>query len=466
MPSRRIVSGLVVVALVGCGSKGPPGIQRKLHTESLIATGLPGEHVATLADAKPSLTIDGVTGAIEEGVHGRLEGSELAKKGAVTVKFEGVPTSPGNDGSFDVTITGVAVFAHLPNVSKLTATITGKVSYNGIDAKALGAELGDIVDDWIAGEKLPPDVGLPTGPVAAAQQIAVGSPSCSLHADGTVRCWDKSMAPVPINAVAGTTAIAAGQNFGACGVRKDGHAYCIDAWGGAAAFEARPVCGIEAATAISVGQQSACALVADGKVRCWGRDAKWFEPCNGRAAVEVKGVTGATAVATGPFQACAITAGGGVACWVLCDQDKGCKSGAAGQVDTAPTAYVIKGLAKATTLSADHDVCVAAGDHVLCTSTDGTGKKPTDTVVPEPVKQLASTGMKVCARGDSGHALCWGLAGGKPEAVAAVAGVEGVVDLDADLTGICAATAQGVMCWGGGDRMGMPEAPTLIKIDY
>jgi hypothetical protein len=462
MPSPRIVSGLIVVALLGCGSKGPPGIQRKLHTESLKATGLPGEHVATLADAKPNLTIDGVTGAVEEGVHARLAGSELAKKGGVTVKFEGVPTSPGNDGSFDVTITGTAVFAHVPNVSKLTATITGKVSYNGVDARALGAELGDIVDDWIAGEKLPPDVGLPDGPVPPATSVGLGSPSCSLHADGTVRCWEANGGPVPLNAVAGTTAIAAGQNFGACGVRKDGHAYCIDAWNSASAFEARPVCGIERATAISVGQQSACALVADGKVRCWGRDSKWFEPCDvGRAAVEVKGLTGATVLDTGPFSACAITAAGGVACWELCDKD--CKSGVVGQVDTAPTARVIKGLAKATALSTEHDVCAAAGDHVFCTTVDGKGKKPTDTVVPEPVKQVAGTGLVVCALGDSGKVFCWSAAGGKPEAVA---GVEGVVDLDADITGLCGVTAQGVMCWGGEDRMGMPSAPTLVKIDY
>jgi len=463
MPSRRLVSSLVVVVAVvavvatGCGKSGPPGIRRKLSTQSGVLTGLPGEHVGSLAEAKPSLTIDGVSGAVEQGARTVLSTSALAKRGAVAITIAGVPAAPGRDGDLELTITGTAVFAHPPQISKLTATITGTLSYNGIDARTLGAELGGVVVDWLTGAKLPADVGLPEGPVAAPKQVAVGSPSCSLHEDGTVRCWDKSGQGVPINAVAGTTAIAAAVNFGACGIRADGHAYCIDAWGNAVALEARAVCGVEGATAISVGQQTACAIVGDGHVRCWGRTEKAFEPCSAEGeAVEVKGVTGAVALDTGPFAGCAITGGGGVACWELCGE--GCKSGVVGRVDTPPVAHAIKGLTKATQLVTGHEVCAATGDRVACRSTDGNGK-PTAAVVPEPVTQLARGAVDTCARGTSGHVFCWTV-GTKPEAVADLADV---VDFDADISGSCAVTARGVVCWGG---MGEPTPPQLIDLSY
>lgn len=460
MPSRRVVLGLVVLMLLGCGSKSAsPEIRRDVHAESTWTTGLPGERVAKLADARPALTITGISGAVADGVRTRLSGSGLAKHGALTLAIEGVPAEPARDGKLDVAITATGVFAHPPQVTRLAGTIKGSLSYNGIGANALGVELGDIVDDWLADQKLPADLGLPAGPVAAAKEVAVGSPSCSLHVDGTVRCWHESSAGVPIPAITGTKAIAAGNNFGACGIRADGRAYCIDAWGEGSKLEVRAVCGIEGATAISVGQQSACAIVGEGRVRCWGGAERWFAPCDpARSAVEVKGVTGAFALDTGAFAGCAITADGGTACWELCGKD--CKSGVTGQVDSPPTAHGIDGIAKATQIVAGHDVCAATGDHVVCASTEEKpNEQPTDTLVPEPVKELAWSWSGVCARGEGGKLFCWSK-GGKPEAVP---GIAGVVEFDADLSGSCAITAKGVLCWGG---PGSSSQPALVDLSY
>ena len=458
MSVSRALLAVVVIALAGCG-RHERETKRELHTEDTMLTGLPGPQVATLSDAKPALSVTGVTGPVADGVRDELGRSDLVKRGAVAVAIQGVPARPASDGTLQLTIETTAVFAHPPQVSKLQSTITGRLEYHGLDANLLGHELGDIVVDWLANRKLPATVGLPAGPPAPAQHVASGSPSCSLHADGSVRCWEPSREAVPVSAVAGTKAIDAAQNYGACGVAGDGRAYCIDAWDNTTALEARHVCGVEHATAISVGQQTACAVVDGGHVRCWGRKPEWFEPCgSGKAAVEVKGVAGAETVDTGPFAGCARSHDGAVACWEHCGKD--CKSGVQGQVDVAPAASPVKSLGKAVHLAVGHDACAASGDRVTCV--DLPRGKPATTVVPEPVKQLARTAHGLCALGASGHVLCWG---GKDKP-APVAGLDDVVALDADLAGTCAVTGKGaVLCWG---RMGQPDnaPPTEIQITY
>jgi alpha-tubulin suppressor-like RCC1 family protein len=136
--------------------------------------------------------------------------------------------------------------------------------------------------------------------------------ACALLSDGTVRCWGSNAdgqlgngatgpescclfnlsdggcldgirscatTPVTVNGLTGVTAISTGNS--ACALLSDGTAQC---WGDNSAGElgigttAGPdttpvtVSGLASVTAISAGAYSGCAVLSDGRVRCWGDD--------------------------------------------------------------------------------------------------------------------------------------------------------------------------------------------------
>ncbi|MCC7540951.1 MAG: protein kinase [Deltaproteobacteria bacterium] len=126
-------------------------------------------------------------------------------------------------------------------------------------------------------------------------QVAVGTvDTCVRHGDGAVDCWGAGCSgetgdpalvhprtnPFRVPGLAPVAALDAGARF-ACALVAGAGVRC---WGvnaedasqlGAGSdtqFSAAPlpVRGIEHATLLSVGWQHACALVADGAVRCWG----------------------------------------------------------------------------------------------------------------------------------------------------------------------------------------------------
>ena len=79
--------------------------------------------------------------------------------------------------------------------------------------------------------------------------------------------------------------------------------------------------GISNATAVSVGRFSddVCALLATGRVMCWGRN-KHGQLGNGTRTsseipVQVTGITNAVDVSVSQDQACALLADGTIACW-------------------------------------------------------------------------------------------------------------------------------------------------------
>jgi alpha-tubulin suppressor-like RCC1 family protein len=89
-----------------------------------------------------------------------------------------------------------------------------------------------------------------------------------------------------------------------------------------------PVMGLTSGViSVSAGTSSACAVTASGGVQCWGENANGAlgndsptttcaaSPCSG-VPVPVIGLTsGVTAVSVGNEFACALTTGGGVQCW-------------------------------------------------------------------------------------------------------------------------------------------------------
>ena len=430
--------GLVVVAALlapvsACkGNRGQTfEIKREVKRDSKMMTGMPGELVGSLADARPSLTITGVTGPLAEGLRRSLEASRIAARGAVEVTVSLAPASPDEDGTADATLGVTARFAHPPKISKLEGTLSVHLTYSNARPDQLGDALGDAIASWLDGEKLPANLGVPSAAVPPITQIVAGPPSCTLHEDRSVRCWDvNGTEGLLVPKAAGSIAIAASSNFGACGLFEDGRAWCLDAWDNHVAFEVREVCGITGASEISVGQSTACAILADGKVSCWPREPAAYAPCSGpsRAGV-IAGIEDAIRLESGPFGGCAVKRDGTVACW---DHD-------------ARKPALVKGIADARAVVYAFQPCAWVDDDKVVCAKDG-NRAASSRVVPEPIKALVRGRMGVCALGTQGNLWC--AHGDKPFEKDPDA--TGVTAISGGIGGTCSLNSKGeVACWGG-----------------
>ena len=89
------------------------------------------------------------------------------------------------------------------------------------------------------------------------------------------------------------------------------------------------VSALSGATAISIGEYSACALISGGTVECWGvnfngqlgdgtttgpQTCANGNPCS-TTPITVSGLSGGTAISVGSVSACALLSGGTVECW-------------------------------------------------------------------------------------------------------------------------------------------------------
>lgn len=200
--------------------------------------------------------------------------------------------------------------------------------------------------------------------ISDAVAIAAGYGfACALHRGGTVDCWgdtqngeagaidvtegcppappaaspacDEFFVPMPIPGLSNIRAIAAGHYF-ACALQADGTVAC---WGsdeyGQIGSAPQAMCGFPCSptpsvvpnlgnvTAITAGDEFACALIADGTVRCWGFNADGQlgdgTTVNSMAPVAVSGLSDVVAISAsteGDF-ACALTSSQAIECWGL-----------------------------------------------------------------------------------------------------------------------------------------------------
>jgi alpha-tubulin suppressor-like RCC1 family protein len=193
----------------------------------------------------------------------------------------------------------------------------------------------------------------------AIQVSANWETGCALLADGSVKCWGlnddgslgngslwfESDVPVSVSGISTATQISVGYDS-ACARLSDGSLKC---WGsnrdgelgdgltnhghndGDGDFSPLPVSvsGISSAISVSAGVSYACALLADGSMRCWGSseggvlgdgltrhghhdsDGADFSP----SPVTVRGISGADLIAAGGSISCARLSGGTLKCW-------------------------------------------------------------------------------------------------------------------------------------------------------
>jgi alpha-tubulin suppressor-like RCC1 family protein len=206
--------------------------------------------------------------------------------------------------------------------------------------------------------------------IAGATAVTAGNDhTCALLATGAVDCWGYNFAaelgvgtssgphfctggqwcsttPVAVIGIANATAITAGGDH-TCALLVGGG---VDCWGfnsygqlgdgissgpqtcefGVVRCAKTPVAasGTVSPTAIAAGGDHTCALLAAGRVACWGAnsfgelgDGTHSGPaaCNGypcsATPVAVSRLAGASAISGGEDHTCALLSGGAVACW-------------------------------------------------------------------------------------------------------------------------------------------------------
>ena len=293
----------------------------------------------------------------------------------------------------------------------------------------------------------------------------------------------------------------AGINSTVCVVLDDGTGRC---WGdnshgqtgggGDAPFADKSlpvqVINLHQAVSISVGQNHACAVLADpgASVYCWG-DKSFGQLGTGAQngaqspTAVFSGVTNAIAVAAGGLHTCALLVGGTVTCW---------GSNTAGQIQnapiggvvTTPTTQTLSRPAIAITAGYQHTCALLVDSTVFCwgsnvrsqlglgtLSANGSGHVPGVT----GAVQISAGSYTTCALLANGTVECWGdgttgqfgngTSSDHSEAVA-VTGLTDAVEIQTGYGGAhtCAVRAGGtVQCWGANNFGALGDGTTTTR---
>jgi len=169
--------------------------------------------------------------------------------------------------------------------------------------------------------------------------------TCALSANGTVQCWGRNVEgqlgsgedviktfPVTVGGLSNVTALTAG-NHTSCAVLSDGTVQC---WGnnregqlgiGTTDFLRHllpvpiPSSTLNNVLSISAGGHHICVLIANGTVRCWGRNTEGQLGTGGTTdllsppSASISGLTNVVAIAAGTLHTCALRSDETIQCW-------------------------------------------------------------------------------------------------------------------------------------------------------
>jgi alpha-tubulin suppressor-like RCC1 family protein len=335
-----------------------------------------------------------------------------------------------------------------------------------------------------------------SGAITPTAASAGGEYTCVRLSDGTAQCtgrnqfgqlangtWSNSSALVPVSGVTTATRVVAGDEFG-CAVLTDATAKC---WGlgekgqrGDGTFTQISlvpvaVSGLTNAVAVAGGYTHACALLADGTMKCWGgnADGELGDPStvgtDSSTPVTVSGISGAVAITTGAFHTCALLADATLRCWGLNGQGQL----GDGTVTSSSTPVTVGLTGVAGVSGGGHHTCAVLADGtVQCWGNNYEGELGDGTTTPSstPVRVLGITNAvavsggwaHTCARLADGTVQCWGdnsagqLGNGtatNSSSPVPVSGIAGALVLTSGWWHhSCALLGDGsVRCWGAND---------------
>jgi len=227
-------------------------------------------------------------------------------------------------------------------------------------------------------------------PLSGVTAVSAGFDSnCALIEDGSVRCWGSnysgqlgngdlgetppdSFTAVPVRYVANAVGVSVGQDH-ACAALADGSVKCWGQLPGPWLTErpsqpALPVDAVTAAHTLAAGRNHTCALLTDATVQCWGNGSlvplgdgspPSAPPSPWSSAVAVAELRDVTAIAvSSPAGSCALLESGEVKCWgdTWVDGDTLADESLAGRIwlTYTPTPRVVEGLPSAAGISLAH----------------------------------------------------------------------------------------------------------------
>jgi alpha-tubulin suppressor-like RCC1 family protein len=268
---------------------------------------------------------------------------------------------------------------------------------------------------------LPPSVQVATGNRFNCAVAVAGTIACwgdggwgQLGYGGT----SDSGTPMPVAGITNAVSATAG-GYHACAVLSSGHVDCwgrnfYGALGNGSSLEYSPVpvevTGIANAVAVSTNDHydETCALLSTGGVDCWGAGGQGQLGNGGKrlspVPVAVSGITEATAIAAGGQHACAVLAGGRLVCW--------------GEQSTTPHTVNIPPVASVS-VALGETCAVLTNGEARCwgmnkRGQNGSGIVGVESDVPRPVSGVHTAVMITaalfhnCVLFASGEAACWG----------------------------------------------------------
>jgi alpha-tubulin suppressor-like RCC1 family protein len=369
--------------------------------------------------------------------------------------------------------------------------------------------------------------GLVIGDPLSATEVAAGSShACALRADGAVLCWGSGVRGQLGDGVSGkdyaravpalVTNLPAASHLYAggdttCAVTASG-VFC---WGdgtfgqlgdGTAAdghHAPAPVAvpGLEGAQGMSLSGTNACAFLADGTLRCWGRNSaeEWLgfasADCGPFTLTQADGTTttaslpcetaprlvaaasDVTLVASGGQHNCLRKGEYGLRCWGA-DHFGQLGDGASGPDAHHMDPVEVSGVGKVVALGlGTSHTCAAADGRVRCWGDNAFGQlgigtsaldsykvTPTDVTTLADITDVHAAGNTTCATSAAQGVLCWGdtrtllptppdPTTGSTVVPTAVPGATALVSVRTGGDHACARTAAGlVICWGSNDR--------------
>ncbi len=310
-----------------------------------------------------------------------------------------------------------------------------------------GTNLDSIVPLSITGLRsslIPPPTN---GSAGKARAVAAGAAhACALTGSGGVKCWGRndhgqlgngtqaaSLAPVSVIGLTQAVVAVSASMTHTCALTSAGGVKC---WGqnlygglgdGSISDRSEPVdvVGLNSGVfAVSTGGGFTCALMEDGRVKCWGYNQKGAlgdgTTADRFTPVDVEGLgSDNSAIASGAEHACVLTTSGGVKCWGSNDYGQ---LGDGKVVSRGKPGFVVGVTSGARGISAgwSHTCAVLIEGGILCWGANGTaqlgdGTQGEEKTFPVIVAGLTENMILVgagdnhtCALTAQGGVWCWG----------------------------------------------------------